>query len=100
MLAADVLYERQSVAPLLALLPRLAPRAWIADPGRPAAEAFLEGAARAWRIGADVRGVVRIYRMELADRAATGSPFVEPGEENTIAPSSIGPWRSTRMSRG
>jgi len=72
-LAADVLYERQSVAPLLALLPRLAPRAWIADPGRPAAEAFLEGAAaRAWRIGADVRGVVRIYRMELADRAATG----------------------------
>src|SRR5690606_38385275 len=33
-LAADVLYERQSVATLAALLPRLAPEAWIADPGR------------------------------------------------------------------
>ncbi len=35
-LAADVLYERASVAQLLALLPRLAPRVLLADPGRPA----------------------------------------------------------------
>ena len=56
-LAADVLYERPGVAMLLELLPRLAPAAWVADPGRPAAEAFLEqakarlgnGAARAGR---------------------------------------------------
>jgi predicted nicotinamide N-methyase len=72
-LAADVLYERQSVASLLALLPRLAPTALIADPGRPPAEAFLEGAAaRAWRVATDIHGVVRIYRMELAARAAAG----------------------------
>jgi predicted nicotinamide N-methyase len=43
-LAADVLYERSAVAQLLALLPRLAPRAWLADPGRPAADPFLEQA--------------------------------------------------------
>jgi predicted nicotinamide N-methyase len=62
-LAADVLYERASVAPLLSLLPRLAPEAWLADPGRPAAEAFLEQAARRWRVETRVRGVVGIHRM-------------------------------------
>ncbi len=41
-LAADVLYERPGVAQLLELLPQLAPEAWIADPSRPAAEAFFE----------------------------------------------------------
>jgi predicted nicotinamide N-methyase len=45
-LAADVLYERAAVAQLLALLPRLAPTALIADPGRPAAEAFLGQAGK------------------------------------------------------
>jgi predicted nicotinamide N-methyase len=45
-LAADVLYERAAVAQLLSLLPRLAPTALIADPGRPAAEAFLEQAGK------------------------------------------------------
>ena len=39
-LASDVLYERPGVGMLLNLLPRLAPVAWVADPGRPAAEAF------------------------------------------------------------
>src|SRR3954454_11018908 len=48
--AADVLYERRAVAPLLDLLPRLAPRAWVADPGRPAAGAFLERAWERWRV--------------------------------------------------
>src|SRR5215218_3042429 len=43
-LAADLLYERASVAQLLALLPRLAPEAWLADPGRPPAGAFLDEA--------------------------------------------------------
>jgi predicted nicotinamide N-methyase len=64
-LAADVLYERASVAPLLSLLPRLAPAAWVADPGRPAAGALLKQARRRWRIETNVRGVVRIHRLEL-----------------------------------
>jgi predicted nicotinamide N-methyase len=65
-LAADVLYERAGVAPLLSLLPRLAPEAWVADPGRPAAAPFLEQAGRRWRVQTRVRGVIRIHRLELA----------------------------------
>jgi predicted nicotinamide N-methyase len=64
-LAADVLYERASVAPLLSLLPRLAPEAWLADPGRPAAGAFVEQAGRRWPIETRVRDVVRIHRLRL-----------------------------------
>ena len=48
-LGADLLYERRNGELLLPLLPRLlAPHGeiWIADPGRPPAAAFLEGAAR------------------------------------------------------
>ena len=62
-LAADVLYERSSVAPLLSLLPRLAPAAWVADPGRPAAEPFLEQARRRWDVRTSTHGVVRIHRL-------------------------------------
>ncbi|TMK73594.1 MAG: methyltransferase domain-containing protein [Actinobacteria bacterium] len=62
-LAADVLYERQSVHPLIQLLPRLAREAWIADPGRPAAEVFLEQAADRWTIETQVRGVIRIHHL-------------------------------------
>jgi predicted nicotinamide N-methyase len=65
-LAADVLYERSSVAPLLSLLPRLAPVAWLADPGRPAADAFLEEAIRRWSVETATRGIVRIHRIQLA----------------------------------
>jgi predicted nicotinamide N-methyase len=64
-LAADVLYERASVALLLSLLPRLAPEAWLADPGRPAAGAFVEQAERRWPVETRVRGVVRIHRLQL-----------------------------------
>jgi predicted nicotinamide N-methyase len=67
-LLADVLYERASVATLLSLLPRLAPAAWLADPGRPAADAFVEEALRRWRVETRLRGVARIYRMELRGR--------------------------------
>jgi predicted nicotinamide N-methyase len=66
-LAADVLYERASVAPLLSLLPRLAPEAWLADPGRQAAEAFVEQAGRRWHIETRVRGVVRLHRLQLGE---------------------------------
>jgi predicted nicotinamide N-methyase len=62
-LAADVLYERASVAPLLSLLPRLAPEVWLADPGRPAAAAFVEQAARRWTIETRVRDVVSVHRL-------------------------------------
>ena len=64
-LAADVFYERASVLPLLSLLPRLAPEAWVADPARPPAGAFLEEAARRWSVDTRVRGVVRIHRLRL-----------------------------------
>jgi predicted nicotinamide N-methyase len=65
-LAADVLYERASVAPLLSLLPRLAPEAWLADPGRPAAGAFLERASRRWTVDTRERDVVRIHRLRFS----------------------------------
>jgi predicted nicotinamide N-methyase len=65
-LAADVLYERHSVAVLLELLPRLAPEAWLADPGRPAADAFLEQArTRGWLAATRRRGVVRLHRLRF-----------------------------------
>jgi predicted nicotinamide N-methyase len=64
-LAADVLYERPSVAQLLSLLPQLAPEAWLADPGRPAAEAFIEEARRRWPVTTTARDVVQIYRLQL-----------------------------------
>jgi predicted nicotinamide N-methyase len=64
-LAADVLYERPSVAALLSLMPRLAPEAWLADPGRPAAGALLEQARRRWAVETRVRGVVAIHRLRF-----------------------------------
>jgi predicted nicotinamide N-methyase len=64
-LAADVLYERPSVAQLLSLLPRLAREAWLADPGRPAAGAFVEQAGRRWPVETRVRDVVRVHRLQL-----------------------------------
>ena len=64
-LAADVLYERANVAVLLSLLPRLAPQAWLADPGRSATDAFLEQASSRWPIEVRIRGVVRLYRLQF-----------------------------------
>src|SRR4051794_26738584 len=61
-LAADVLYERPAVAQLMALLPELGPECWLADPGRPAAEAFLAQARERWRVETKRLGVVAIHR--------------------------------------
>jgi predicted nicotinamide N-methyase len=67
-LAADVLYERRNVPQLLALLPRLATEALLADPGRPALPAFLEGAGDGWLVTRDAvpelprGGVYRLAR--------------------------------------
>ena len=50
-LAADVLYERPTVARMLSLLPRLAPVVWLADPSRPTGDVFLEQAReRGWTV--------------------------------------------------
>jgi len=65
LLAADVLYEPASVAPLLSLLPRVAKEAWIADPGRGPADAFIEQARRRWEIETRVRDIVRIHRLRF-----------------------------------
>jgi predicted nicotinamide N-methyase len=65
LMAADVLYERTSISVLLSVLPRLAAAAWLAEPGRPAAEAFLEQAVLRWPVETSVHGVVRIHRLEL-----------------------------------
>jgi predicted nicotinamide N-methyase len=64
-LAADVLYERAGVALLLSILPHLAPEAWLADPGRPAAGAFVEQAGRRWPVETRVRDVIRVHRLQL-----------------------------------
>jgi predicted nicotinamide N-methyase len=65
-LAADVLYEQESVEPLLTLLPRLAPVALLATPQRAPAAAFLELARGRWTVRSDSRGVVGIHRLTLA----------------------------------
>jgi len=62
-LAADVLYERAAAAQLLKLLPQLAPEAWLADPGRPAASAFLEQAAARWSVARTVRDGMQVNRL-------------------------------------
>ncbi|MFL5911331.1 MAG: class I SAM-dependent methyltransferase [Gaiellaceae bacterium] len=63
-LAADVLYERASVALLLDLLPRLGGEVWLADPGRPGGRPFLEQVRARWGVTSTVRGVVEIHRFE------------------------------------
>ena len=65
-LAADVLYEPQSADLLLGLLPRLAQKAWLADPGRPTAGAFLEQASGRWPIETRLRDVVGLHRLQLS----------------------------------
>jgi predicted nicotinamide N-methyase len=49
-LASDVLYEPRNADALLALLPRLGPEVWLADPGRAPAGPFLEDARRDWTV--------------------------------------------------
>ena len=59
-LAADVLYERRNVEPLLDLLPRLAPEAIVALAGRPYEAEFLRDARARWRIDEIAPRVVRL----------------------------------------
>ena len=65
-LAADILYERRHVDPLLALLPRLGAEILVAEPGRPAAAEFLERADETWRVETRVlreNPTVRLFRL-------------------------------------
>ena len=65
-LAADVLYERRNVEPLLALLPRLGSEILVAEPGRPGAGEFLERANETWRAETSVlreSPTVRLFRL-------------------------------------
>jgi predicted nicotinamide N-methyase len=71
-LAADVLYERANVAALLSLMPQLAPEGLLADPGRPAAAAFVEQAERRWQIETRVHGIVSIHRLRFAEPPSGG----------------------------
>lgn len=64
-LAADVLYESASVDALLSLLPRLSPEVLLADPGRPAADEFVERAKSTWTTELRTHSVVRIHRLRL-----------------------------------
>lgn len=68
-LAADVLYEAESIGALLSLMPRLASQAWLADPGRVETVAFLELAGQRWPVETLDRGLVLLHRLQLsADR--------------------------------
>ena len=49
-LASDVLYEPRNADALLALLPRLGPEVWLADPGRAPSAGFLEAARGDWTV--------------------------------------------------
>jgi len=77
-LAADVLYERRDIEPLLELFERIvAPGGvlWLAEPGRPPASIFLESASRRgwtfstttcdgpWPDPNDAEVVTRVHRM-------------------------------------
>jgi predicted nicotinamide N-methyase len=66
-MAADVLYERASVGHLLSLLPRLAPEAWVADPGRPASAVFFDHAWKRWDVELLRDGVIALHRLRFAE---------------------------------
>jgi predicted nicotinamide N-methyase len=65
-LAADVLYERRNVEPLLDLLPRLAPEALLALAGRPYEAEFVRLASQNWRIAEVAPRVLRLTRAPPA----------------------------------
>jgi predicted nicotinamide N-methyase len=64
-LASDILYERASFSVLLSLMPKLAPEGLLADPGRPAAGAFVEQANSRWTVEKHDRGDVAIHRLKF-----------------------------------
>jgi predicted nicotinamide N-methyase len=81
-LAADVLYEERNLEPLLALLPQLAGKVWLADPGRPPLEGFLARAGSDWEI--ERRGIV--YRLSSPTDPAASSPASRTRHPSAPAP--------------
>jgi hypothetical protein len=72
-LAADVLYERRDIAPLLNLIEKIvAPDGmlWLAEPGRAPAATFLEEASR---------------RGWISSAEHWHGPWPDPGDEGVIA---------------
>jgi predicted nicotinamide N-methyase len=65
-IASDVLYEDAAVEQLRSLMPRLAPQAWLADPGRPTADALLDRLDDSVETERETRGVVRLYRLRFS----------------------------------
>jgi predicted nicotinamide N-methyase len=69
-LGADLLYEGRNGDALIGLLPDLAQRVLLADPGRPTARGFFEEARRDWKIADVVDGVFELRRRTPAARRA------------------------------
>jgi predicted nicotinamide N-methyase len=69
-LAADLLYERRNVEPLLDLLPRLANEVLLAEPGRPYAEEFFDRLRADWEVDEIADRVYRLTRSAPARRQA------------------------------
>jgi predicted nicotinamide N-methyase len=65
-IGADLLYEDTAVDLLRSLIPRLAAQAWLADPGRPTADALLDRLDHPVETERDTRGVVRLYRLTFS----------------------------------
>ena len=65
MLAADVLYEEESVGPLLELLPRLASKAIVCSPERTPFERFTAEAQLLWNVTRTADGVVDLLEIDL-----------------------------------
>jgi predicted nicotinamide N-methyase len=74
-LAADVLYEPDSVAPLLALLPRLGTSVLLADPGRRPAAEFLDRAKSDWSVTTTTRDGIHIHRLQRGDAPLQKPPL-------------------------
>jgi predicted nicotinamide N-methyase len=65
-LAADVLYERRNLEVVVPLLGRLGDQVWLADPGRPPLEDFLERMAPEWEVRSTTDPVtpsVQVHRL-------------------------------------
>ena len=71
-LGADLLYEERNGDALLDVLPALAPRVLLADPGRSTARGFFDEARRDWEIAELGNRVYELTRATRADRPARG----------------------------
>lgn len=69
-LAADVLYAKESVEPLLALFELLGAPVWLADPGRAPAAELLARARSDWEIDTTASGLIAIHRLSRAEAAS------------------------------